>query len=187
MTVSHNNNIIMNISIVSNSYTYTCKATSLVCLPLENYCFKCLVYTSVLRCYCSVLTAEQSGRDTAIMTPHCVCDGSTMWYRMPHQQAIYRSVPGKRPWVLKHNSRFSPAWALTRDQNPIRLYRSCYSGPLKCGTWALARDTTVMATTTCEVNTASRGDAVINKQCLHNWDGHSLQVCSVYSLNLVSW
>ena len=32
----------------------------------------------------------------------------------------------------------------------IRLYRSCYSGPLKCGTWALtrewalARDTTVV-------------------------------------------
>ena len=33
---------------------------------------------------------------------------------------------------------------LTRDQNSISLYRSCYSGPLKCGTWVLARDTTVL-------------------------------------------
>ena len=56
----------------------------------------------------------------------------------------YRSVPGKRPWALKHNSRFWPAWALTQDQNSIRLYRSCYSDPLKCGTWALARDTMVI-------------------------------------------
>ena len=64
---------------------------------------------------------------------------------------IYCSVPGKRPWALKRNSRFWPAWALTQDQNPIRLYRSCYIDPLKCGTWALtwewalARDTTVHA------------------------------------------
>ena len=39
--------------------------------------------------------------------------------------------------------------SVTRDQNSIRLYRSCYSDPLKCGTWmltrewALARDTMV--------------------------------------------
>ena len=52
---------------------------------------------------------------------------------------LYCSVPGKRPWALKHNSQFWSAWALTQDQNSIRLYRSCYSGPLKCGTctWAL--------------------------------------------------
>ena len=33
---------------------------------------------------------------------------------------LYRSVLGKHPWVLKHNSRYWPAWALTWDQNPIR-------------------------------------------------------------------
>ena len=49
----------------------------------------------------------------------------------------YRSVPGRHPWALKHNSQFWPTWVLTQDQNPICLYRSCYSGPLKCGTWAL--------------------------------------------------
>ena len=43
----------------------------------------------------------------------------------------YSSVPGKRPWVLKHNSRFWAAWVLTQDQNSMHLYRSCYSGPLK--------------------------------------------------------
>ena len=34
----------------------------------------------------------------------------------------YHSIPYKLPW------------ALTRDKNSIRLYRSCYSGPLKCST-----------------------------------------------------
>ena len=40
---------------------------------------------------------------------------------------IYSSVPGKCPWVLKHNSRFWPAWVLTRDIHVscICLYRSC--------------------------------------------------------------
>ena len=62
---------------------------------------------------------------------------------------IYRSVPGKCPWALKHNLQFWPAWALTRDINSICLYGSCNSDPLKFGTWALtrewalARDTTV--------------------------------------------
>ena len=28
-------------------------------------------------------------------------------------------------------------WVLTQDQNSVHLYRSCYSGPLKCGTWVL--------------------------------------------------
>ena len=66
------------------------------------------------------------------------------------ESCIYYIVPGKHPWVLKHNSQFWPAWALTRDQNPICLYKSCYSGPMKCGTWvlltwewALARDITM--------------------------------------------
>ena len=63
---------------------------------------------------------------------------------------IYRSVLGKRPWALKHNLHFWPAWALTRDINSICLYGSCNSDPLKFGTWALtrewvlARDTTVI-------------------------------------------
>ena len=45
----------------------------------------------------------------------------TQWY-------TYHSVSGKRPWALKHkhNSRFQPAWALSRDINCIRLYGSCY-------------------------------------------------------------
>ena len=30
----------------------------------------------------------------------------------------YCSVPGKRPWVLKYNSRFGPAWALTGSKIP---------------------------------------------------------------------
>ena len=61
----------------------------------------------------------------------------------------YCSVPGKRPWALKHTLLFWPAWALTRDKNSIRLYRSCYIDSLKCGAWAftqkwaLAQDTTV--------------------------------------------
>ena len=42
--------------------------------------------------------------------------------------------------MLKHNSRFWPTWALTWDQNPIRLYRSCYSGSLKCGAWVLTQE-----------------------------------------------
>ena len=53
------------------------------------------------------------------------------------QVRYYRSVPGKCPWALKHNSQFWPAWVLTRDQNSIRLYRNCYIYPLKWGTWAL--------------------------------------------------
>jgi hypothetical protein len=64
----------------------------------------------------------------------------------------YRSVTGKRPWALKHYSRFWPAWALTWDQNPIRLYRSCYSDPLKCGTWALTREWALARDTTVSTN-----------------------------------
>ena len=61
---------------------------------------------------------------------------------------VYRSVPGKHPWALKHNSRFWTAWALTRDQTSICLYRSCYSGPFKCGTWALTREWALAQDTT---------------------------------------
>ena len=69
--------------------------------------------------------------------------------------AVYCSVPGKCP-ALKHNSRFWPAWALTRDQNSMHLYRSCYIDPLKWGTWALtwqwalAQDTTVVIIIDCD-------------------------------------
>ena len=56
------------------------------------------------------------------------------------RKKYYHSVLGKHPWALKYNSRYWPAWALTQDQNPIRLYRSCYSGPLKCSAWALTRE-----------------------------------------------
>ena len=51
----------------------------------------------------------------------------------------YRSVLGKRPWTLKRNSWFWSIWALTWNQNSIRLYKSWYNGPLKCGTWCLPR------------------------------------------------
>ena len=60
----------------------------------------------------------------------------------------YRSVPGKRPWALKHNSRFRPAWALTQDINSICLYGSCNSDPLKFGTWALTREWALAQDTT---------------------------------------
>ena len=35
-----------------------------------------------------------------------------------HMHLYYRSVPGKRPWALKHNSQVWAAWELTRDQIP---------------------------------------------------------------------
>ena len=60
----------------------------------------------------------------------------------------YCSVPGKHPWALKHNSRFWPAWALTRDINSICLYGSCNSDPLKFGTWALTREWALARDTT---------------------------------------
>ena len=52
------------------------------------------------------------------------------------------SLPGKCLWVLKHNSRFWPAWVLIQDITSARLYRSCYIDPLKWATctWALTRD-----------------------------------------------
>ena len=53
---------------------------------------------------------------------------------------IYCSVLGKRPWALKHKWQFWPAWALTRDITSMRLYRSCYIDPMKCGAWALTQE-----------------------------------------------
>ena len=64
----------------------------------------------------------------------------------------YRSVLSKHPWTLKHNSLFWPAWAPARDQNPIHLYRSCYSGPLKYGTWALTQELALAQDTTVYVH-----------------------------------
>jgi hypothetical protein len=52
---------------------------------------------------------------------------------------IYRNVPGKRPWALKHNLQSWPR----RYISSIHLYRSCYINPLKWE-WALSRDTTVV-------------------------------------------
>ena len=57
---------------------------------------------------------------------------SQFWY--------YHSVPIKRPWALKHKSRYWPTWVLIRDKISIHLYRSCYLDPLNCGTWALTRE-----------------------------------------------
>ena len=42
---------------------------------------------------------------------------------MAHINSKYRSVPGKHPWVLKHNSRFWPAWALTQDINSMFVWK----------------------------------------------------------------
>ena len=53
---------------------------------------------------------------------------------------MYRSVPGKRPWALRHNSQFRPARALTRDITSVCLYGSCNSDSLKFGTWVLTRE-----------------------------------------------
>ena len=77
---------------------------------------------------------------------------------------VYRSVPGKCSWALNITRDFWPAWALTWDQNSIRLYKSCYynSGPLKCGTWALtqewalAQDTTVTFSIIIIMETATK-------------------------------
>ena len=33
-------------------------------------------------------------------------------YHTRHALCIYRSVPDKRPWALKHNSQYWPAWAI---------------------------------------------------------------------------
>ena len=65
-----------------------------------------------------------------------------------YTHTIRHSVPGKHPWVLKHNSQFWPAWALTGSINCICLYRSCYMDPLKCGTWALTREWALARDTT---------------------------------------
>ena len=64
---------------------------------------------------------------------------------------MYSSVPGKCSWALNIPRDFWPAWALTWDQNSIRLYTSCYSGPLKCGTWALTREWALAQDTTITV------------------------------------
>ena len=45
----------------------------------------------------------------------CHCNNGTL----DHISGIYRSVPGKCPWAVEHNSQFWPAWAFTQDQNPI--------------------------------------------------------------------
>ena len=80
----------------------------------------------------------------------------------------YRSVSGKRPWALKHKSRFWPAWALIQDQNSIRLYRNCYSDPLKCSAWAWAWALT-------REWAPARDAMVIAVQLLHNYYSYSLQ------------
>ena len=39
-----------------------------------------------------------------------------------HRESVYRSVPGKPPWALTHNSWFQPTWELTQDKKSIHLY-----------------------------------------------------------------
>ena len=63
-----------------------------------------------------------------------------------------------------NNSWFLAAWALTQGQNSICLYRSCYSVPLKCGSWALTRewalaqDTTVIFSIIIVMEIATKGE-----------------------------
>ena len=69
----------------------------------------------------------------------------------------YRSVPGKCPWGLEYTSQFWPVWALTRDIISIRLYISCYTDPLECGTWALTREWALARDTTVYYYTCTHG------------------------------
>ena len=75
------------------------------------------------------------------------------WYSCAQIVCIYTVVSwvNTHAWAPKHNLRFWPAWALTRDQNSIRLYRSCCIDPLKWGTWALTREWALAQDTTVHV------------------------------------
>ena len=79
--------------------------------------------------------------------------GSWAWWNFhPVKIFTYRSVLGKRPWAVNHKPWFwlvswtrplpPQCWmyCITWDITSIRLYRSCYIDPLKCGTWALTRE-----------------------------------------------
>ena len=69
--------------------------------------------------------------------------------RLPaHMCSPHSSVLGECLWALKCNLRFWPTWVLTQDQNSIRLYGSCCSGPLKWGTWVLTREWALVRGTT---------------------------------------
>ena len=43
----------------------------------------------------------------------CACSAAGMYNNIRYQ-LLYRSLPGKRPWALYHNSLISPYWTLTR-------------------------------------------------------------------------
>ena len=122
----------------------------MLCESDENRILAEFVLNTIMKFFLEYVTSHEQGNaevsesDTRIhATNKCMCG------KIINRAFDYRSVLGKRPWALKHTSRFWPAWALTRDILSIRLYRSCYIDPLKCGTWALvrewalARDTTV--------------------------------------------
>ena len=72
-----------------------------------------------------------SAKDTGSVYVHTNMYILIMYHRVSTVVYIYLSVPGKRPWALKHNLRFWPAWALTRDINSVCLYGSCNSDPLE--------------------------------------------------------
>ena len=55
----------------------------------------------------------------------------------------HRSVPGKCPWVLKHNLRFWPAWMLTQDINSMFVWK-LQQLPLEIWYMGAYRNTTVV-------------------------------------------
>ena len=64
------------------------------------------------------------------------------------------TVVGKRPWMLKHNSRFWPG----RDIFCIEV--QCYIDPLKCAIWALTREWALAQDSTVI-------GCVFSVQCIH--------------------
>ena len=81
------------------------------------------------------------GMARALTLTH-VCVDNSQTVLEHHRSLHYCSVPGKRPWALKHNSQFWPAWALTWDFHtfawkllplPLEIrYMGTYSGVGAC-------------------------------------------------------
>ena len=76
-----------------------------------NKCDKNVKEISAASIQKDLLTLEEQ---EVCLSPH---------FSIPYN-TVFRSVPGKHPWMLKHNSQFWATWAFTRE-------------------WALARNTTV--------------------------------------------
>ena len=98
------------------------------CDPISTRCGLSKDHPPYSKCYfCSVQIETKE---------HCVHSHINLLLFKVARVHVYHSVPGKCPWALKCDSRFRFAWALTRDINCMHLYGSCYTDPLKFGTWA---------------------------------------------------